>query len=129
MINEERVKELYRMAVYDTHREKECREAGEYYMWDYVGKECIKSFFSGTLAFVLLVAFVAIGNLSQLTSFLNGTDLVGLAIHILILYGAFMVVYLLVTVMVYCVRYVYRRKELRGYVNHLRTVRKMYRQK
>jgi hypothetical protein len=98
-------------------------------MWDYVGKECLKSFFSGTIAFVLLAAFVAIGNLTQLTSFLNGADLIGLLIRILILYGAFMVVYLLVTVMVYCVRYVYRRKELRGYVSHLRTVRKMYRQK
>jgi hypothetical protein len=129
MINEERVKELYRMAVYDTHREKECRQAGEYYMWDYVGKECLKSFFAGTLAFMLLAAFVALGNLTKLTSLLNSADLVSLLVHVLILYGAFMVVYLLMTVMVYCIRYVGRRKELRRYVNHLRKVRKMYRQK
>jgi type III secretory pathway component EscU len=116
------------MAVFDAHREKECRQMGNYYMWDYVGKECIKSVFSGTLAFVLLAAFVAFGSLSQLTAFLNSADLIQLGGSVLLLYVVFMAVYLLVTVLVYCVRYVYRRKELRGYVNHLRKVRKMYRQ-
>jgi hypothetical protein len=126
MIDEERVKELYRLAVFDEQKEKDCRQMGKYYMWDYVGKECIKSFFSGTLSFALIAAFVALGNLSQITSFLSGNDLVDLVVRVLILYAAFMVVYLLVTVMVYCVRYVGRRKSLRGYVNHLRRVRSMY---
>jgi hypothetical protein len=128
MIDEERVKELYRMAVYDTQRDKDCGPMGKYYMWDYVGKECIKSFFSGTLAFVLVAALVVLGNLSQLTTLLGENDLIDLAVRILLLYGAFLVVYLLVTAMVYCVRYVYGRKELRGYVNHLRKVRKLYSQ-
>jgi hypothetical protein len=127
MIDEERVKELYHLAVYDEHREKECRQSGQYYIWDYVGKECIKSFFSGTLAFILLAIFAALANLTQITTFLNNVDLVSLAFKILILYLIFMAIYILATILIYCIRYVYRRKELRGYVNHLRRVRKMYR--
>jgi len=45
MINEDRVKELYQMAVFDEYKEKKYRQMGEYYMWDYVGKELVKSFF------------------------------------------------------------------------------------
>ena len=44
MINEERVRELYQMAVYDETEDKKCHPMGEYYIWDYVGKEIVKSF-------------------------------------------------------------------------------------
>lgn len=126
MINEERVRELYHMAVFDEREEKEVRQMGEYYMWDYVGKELVKSFFSGTIAFILLVVLWGCGNLTNLTSFLNQTDLMELIVHIVVIYVGFIVVYLLVTALVYCVRYVYGRKELRSYVNHLKKARKLY---
>jgi type III secretory pathway component EscU len=127
MIDEERVKELYHLAVYDKNREEECRPSGKYFIWDYVGKECIKSFFSGSLAFILLVIFAALASLSEITTFLNNVNLVALAVRVLILYVVFMAIYLMATILIYCIRYVYRRKELRGYMNHLRRVRKMYR--
>lgn len=44
MINEDRVKELYRMAVYDAYEDEKCQQTGKYYISDYVGKEMIKSF-------------------------------------------------------------------------------------
>ena len=46
MINEDRVKELYRMAVYDAYEDEKCQQTGKYYISDYVGKEMIKSFFT-----------------------------------------------------------------------------------
>ena len=36
MINEERVRELYQMAVYDETEDKKCHPMGEYYIWDYI---------------------------------------------------------------------------------------------
>ena len=50
MISEERVKELYHLAAFDEYENKKYYQAGEYTMWDYVGKEIVKSFFSGTIA-------------------------------------------------------------------------------
>ena len=52
MINEERVKELYHMAVYDSHMDKVDSQIGQYYIWDYIGKELVRSFFTGTAAYV-----------------------------------------------------------------------------
>lgn len=39
MISEERVKELYHLAAFDEYENKKYHQAGEYTMWDYVGKK------------------------------------------------------------------------------------------
>lgn len=126
MINEERVRELYQMAVFDEHEDKKCHPMGEYYIWDYVGKELVKSFFSGTIAFVLLVVLWGIGDMNAAIAFVNSTDLTNLAIRFILLYVGFMAIYLLATVFIYSVRYAQGRRELRKYVGHLKKVRKMY---
>ncbi len=126
MINEERVRELYQMAVYDQHEDKKCHPMGEYYIWDYVGKELVKSFFSGTIAFGLLVALWVIGDMTAAIAFINSADLANLVIRFLLLYVGFMAIYLLVTVFVYSIRYAEGRRELRKYIGHLKKVRKMY---
>ena len=41
MISEERVKELYHLAAFDEYENKKYHQAGEYTMWDYVGKEIL----------------------------------------------------------------------------------------
>ena len=127
MINEERVKELTHMAIYDAHSQKECRQMGEYYMWDYVWKELVKSFFSGTIAYLLLMVLWGIHDLEGLMEMLGGSSLKELIGWVIIAYIAFLTVYLIVTAVVYCVRYVYGRKRLREYADHLKKVCRMYR--
>ena len=78
MINEDRVKELYRMAVYDAYEDEKCQQTGKYYISDYVGKEMIKSFFTGTIAFILLVILWGIGDVSALIAFINNADVTDL---------------------------------------------------
>lgn len=126
MINEERVKELCHMAVFDEHSAGQCRQMGEYYMWDYVGKELVKSFFTGTIAYLLLLLLWGMYNSRMLIDMLNGPDLKALVGWGLLLYVVFLVVYLVLTAIIYCVRYVYGRKKLRRYAEHLKKVRKMY---
>lgn len=127
MINEERVKELTHMAIYDAHRQKECRQMGEYYMCDYVGKELVKSFFTGSIAYVLLLALWGIHDLGGIIGAVGNFDLKETAGWAILAYIVFMAIYLTVTAVVYCVRYVYGRKRLRGYTEHLKKVRRMYR--
>mgnify|MGYP004469968615 FL=1 len=127
MINEERVRELYQMAVYDEHEDKKCHPMGEYYIWDYVGKELIKSFFSGTIVFCLMIALWVAGDMTAAITFVNSTDLMNLIIWFILIYVGFMAIYLLMTVFIYSIRYAQGRKELHKYVGHLKKVRKMYR--
>lgn len=126
MINEERVKELYHMAVYDDHKSKADCQMGQYYMWDYVCKELVKSFFTGSIAFVLLVVLWGMSDVETITAVINSLEIVDLAIRIGVLYIGFLAIYLFITLLVYCFRYVYGRKKLRQYAGHLKKVQKMY---
>ena len=68
MINEDRVKELYHLAVYESTSEKTHKQVNEYYMGDYVWKEVLKSFFSGTFAFVGIVCLWAMNNMDKINA-------------------------------------------------------------
>ena len=71
MINEDRVKELYYLAVYESTSEKTHKQVNEYYVGDYVWKEVLKSFFSGTFAFAGIVCLWAMNNMDVLLDRLN----------------------------------------------------------
>ncbi len=126
MINEERVKELYHMAVYDSHMDKVDSQIGQYYIWDYIGKELVRSFFTGTAAYVLIAVLWGMNDLEAVTARINNLDVVDLGVRAGILYAGFLAVYLLATAAVYLIRYAYGRKKLRRYAVHLKRVRKMY---
>ena len=129
MISEERVKELYHLAAFDEYENKKYHQAGEYTMWDYVGKEIVKSFFSGTCAFALLVVFVALGNLDGVVSLVNQMNLRNLAVIIIAGYVGFQVIYLMITGVLYAIRYREGHRSLHNYEVHLKRARRMLRRK
>ena len=126
MINEERVKELYQIAKYDTFEEKKNRQMGQYYRNDYISKELLKSFFSGTIGYGLLVVLWFMYSMEYIMEEMNTSQLIASAITVVLVYAAFMAVYLLVTWFVYQRRYTKGRKALKEYYDHVRKINKMY---
>ena len=53
MINEEKVRELFNIALCDSKSDdsRVQKQSASYYGWDYIWKEGLKSFFTGTFAF------------------------------------------------------------------------------
>lgn len=126
MINEERVKELFQLAVYDQHESRQERQTGEFYRSDYVGKEVLKSFFYGSIAFALILGLYVLYELEDILNSLSTMDYVGTAFFLVFCYLVFMAVYLLLTAIVYRLRYRKGRMKLRAYYTHLKKVNKMY---
>jgi hypothetical protein len=126
MINEERVTEMYHMAVYDEKENRQARQMSSYYRRDYIGKEMIKSFFSGTIAYVLIVVLLLLGAAEDVIDRLSSMNLVSTGMMLVILYLAFEFLYLLITVRVYRRRFREGRAELKKYYKHLKSVNKMY---
>ena len=126
MVNEERVKEFFKMAVFDKHDEARYRQMGEYYKSDYVGKELVKSVFTGTFAFVFIGLFQLMGSMEEILDSLNNVDWIQAAVRIGLLYVCFMALYLLVTSAVYRVRYRNGRKKLKNYYGHLKKINHEY---
>ena len=126
MINEEKVKELFHVAVYDSKDKRVDKQAASYYGWDYLWKEGLKSFFTGTFAFAGLVVLWMAINAEDLINRINNLDFKSIGITTGVLYVAFLAVYIFVTIVVYASRYKAGRKEVHEYMSRLKEVGKIY---
>lgn len=126
MVNEERVKNLYKIALYEKNEEKYERQTGQYYKGDYVSKELIKSFFMGTLAYVLMLVLWAISSMEAFLESVNNLEIIRTTVMAVVLYIGFMAIYLFATYLVFRARYREGKLRLKEYVAALKTTKKMY---
>lgn len=126
MINEDKVKELFYVARYDSEEDRFQKQMSSYYGWDFIWKEVLKSFFTGTLAFIGLTVLAVFTNASQLLADINKIDFQSVGVMLGLIYIAFMLAYIMITIIVYAVRYKTGRKKARQYMEHLKRVGKMY---
>ena len=126
MVNEERIKQLYKIAIYEQTEEKEHRQAGQYYRSDYIGKEIVKSFFTGSIAYLIMVALWMISNWDMVLHQINTLEIIDTVVVIVVLYVMFLMIYLFATALVYYYRYKNSKKKLDGYVESLKAAHVMF---
>lgn len=126
MINEERVKQLYKLALYDKNEEKQNRQMGQFYRSDYIGKEMIKSIFTGTLAYGCFLILWLLSSWDDVLDSINNLEIVNSVAGFIVWYLLFMVIYLAATYVVYRARYEAGKKKLKNYTSDLKDAHKMY---
>ncbi len=126
MVNLERVKHQCQIAFYEQKDEKRNRGIGQYYRSDFVGKEVIKSIFTGTIAYVVMAVLWVMAHAEMVLRSVNDLSIIYTAFVMLIVYVLFLVVYLLATYIIYTMRYVNGRKQLDVYKGHLKALNQMY---
>ena len=126
MVNEEHVKQLYKIAIYEQNEEKEHRQVGQFYRSDYIGKEVVKSFFTGSIASMIMVALWAISNWNLFMHQINTLEIVDTFVVVVILYVLFLAAYIFVTALVYYYRYKESKKHLDTYIKNLKSVHIMF---
>ncbi|MEE1251309.1 MAG: hypothetical protein UHU19_19070 [Lachnospiraceae bacterium] len=128
MINEERVKQMTQMAIYEEGKGRSDVPMTQYFRHDYIGKEMVKSILTGTIAFALLCAMYLLYQLEYFMENINQIDVLTFGTGILIKYIIFIAVYLFITYVVYGVRYTVGRKHIKIFYAHLKKVNKLYEQ-
>lgn len=126
MVNEERLRPMVKMAMFDKNEGKRCKPMVEYERQDYVSMELLKSFVAGTLAFALIFGIWALQDMDRMMEMLNAEHLADFIITAAVCYAVFLLVYLIITYAVYQVRYTQGRKEVKEYYVHLKTLNKLY---
>lgn len=126
MISKERVRHMTKLAAFEEREGKKYHKMTQYFRRDYVGLELIKSFFSGTLAFGLILMVWAVCGAEELMNRVNQMNLVMLGIDLIIWYLIFLAVYLLATYVIYNIRYTRGRKKIRLFYNRLKKVSRLY---
>ncbi len=126
MINEERLRQMVKMAVFDKNEGQVCKPMIEYEKSDYISLQLLKSFLAGSVAFVLLVGMWVLYDTDRMFEMLNASDIVKFLTIILVLYGVFMIVYLSAAYLVYRFRYVKGRKLVKNYCKNLKKINQVY---
>jgi len=126
MINEERVKNLYKIALYEQREEKYQRQTGQYYKSDYISKEIIKSFFVGTIAYGVMLVLWAISSIESFLESINNLEIIKTTVGVVLIYIGFMSLYLFATYIISVTRYKNGKARLKDYMTALKATRKMY---
>lgn len=126
MINEERVRRMVKLAVYDENIEKKEKKTTQYFQKDYLAMELIKSFLYGTVAYLLIIGMFGIYLMGKDTNWMSVKGLIGLAIVMIILYLAFIVAFLVLTYKIYNTRYIKGRERFKEYQNTMQEVDELY---
>lgn len=126
MVNEEHLRHMIKMSMYDTDDGKECKPMEQYARKDYVSLRMLGSFVAGTIGFGLLFAMWVLYTMNELMEGLNSMDIQGTLISIIIVYLIFMAIYLTITYFVYNARYTSGRKKVKKYYNSVKKLNRIY---
>ncbi|MCI8326663.1 MAG: hypothetical protein HFI37_02685 [Lachnospiraceae bacterium] len=128
MIQEERVRYMTRLAIYDENRSKINKKQMQYHRRDYMAFEMIKSFFCGSAVFVLVALLIGIYLTESGMKGIATSDFFRLLLLLFVIYMIFMVLFLVSTYHIYSARYEKGRRESREYYNILKKVNELYEQ-
>ncbi|MCD7867797.1 MAG: hypothetical protein LUG62_06300 [Clostridiales bacterium] len=126
MINEEKVKVMTRLAMYEQHEGKTHLPVSRYYRSDYIGLALIKNFFLASIGYIMALAAVASFFIDFLMENIHKMDLILLGSYVLIGYIAVLVIYSILTYVQYSVRYSRAKKSVRQYYMDLTRLEKIY---
>ncbi len=126
MLDEERVILMTKMAAYNARHGRKNDAINAYFRSDYVGFNVLKSVISATICYMIIVAAYLIYNFEDVIQNLYNMDLLAVGKQFLLYYIIMVLIYAVISYIVYSIRYSKMRKELKGYYNGLRRLSKMY---
>ena len=126
MLNEEKVKIMSHLAMYEKGEGRRYLPVSRYYRSDYIGLALIKNFFLVTIGYVLGLAGVAAYFSEYLMDNVNKINLIAVGIYIVVGYVIVLVVYSILTYIQYSVKYHRAKKSVKEYYQDLTRLEKIY---
>ena len=126
MVNEEKVKIMNRLAMYEHGEGRKYLPVSRYYRSDYIGLALIRNFFLVTIGYVLGLAGVAAYFSEYLMDNVNKINLVEVGLYIVVGYLIVLVAYSVLTYIQYSVQYYRAKKSVREYYSQLTELNKIY---
>ena len=126
MLNENKVKVMTKMAMYENGQGAEDKKIGSYYKRDYVSLKTLISIIWMTVGYFLIVALVGCLFLDEILKRLTIDYLIMLAIAIVVLYLAILLLYIVGANQFYKRKYSDARMRIKKYNHYLTRLNRMY---
>ncbi|MCM1159499.1 MAG: hypothetical protein NC300_12730 [Bacteroidales bacterium] len=123
MVREENVKLMSKIAIYERRKGRTEIPINKYYKGDYVRLNSLKAVVSATVAFLLVVALIAVYKLDYILANVLKIDYKTVGIKILVIYGIWILLYWLIARIAYARRYESTRSDIIIYNHNLKKLR------
>lgn len=120
MLNEEKIALMTKMAIYEKGEGRKSFSMSKYYRSDYMSLKIINSVIVTTLAYMIVVAAAVFVNMETLLDQLVEMDFLQIGKDLLLAYGITVAVNLVMTYVIYRVRFQKYRKGLNEYNGNLK---------
>ena len=126
MIKEEKVKLMTKLALYEQNEGKKSLPVSKYYRTDYISIKMIETAITTTIGYVLMVVLGVLFKVDYISENIVSMDLMALGRRLLIGYAIVLVVFMLLSYIVYSIRYKKIKKGLGEYGENLKELYLMY---
>lgn len=126
MVNEDKVKLMTKLAIYESTKGKKQLNISKYYKRDYVRYNMFKTAVTATLAFFMILGGYILINAEELLLKLNEMDLLHEAIKLGIIYAVFVIGYMVIARLVYARKYEKVKPDVIIYNHNLKKLKEMY---
>lgn len=126
MLNNNKIRLMTKLAVYESKEGKEDISLSKYYKTDYVRYQTIKSIISVTFGYALILVLVFMYKSEEIIKKAVTLDYKTIGIYILCFYIIIVAVYGLASIVGYSIKYDASRKKLGRYFKLLKRLNKIY---
>lgn len=126
MLNEERIRSMTKLAIYENNEGKKTIPLTHYYKSDYISKSMMKSFVYGTISFGIIFGMWMIYQMDNAKKSLFGGNLEEFIIQVIVMYLIFIILYLLITYLYAAITFSKSKKSIKKYQALLKKVEKMH---
>ncbi|KMW18106.1 hypothetical protein [Enterocloster citroniae] len=126
MLNEEKVRYMTQLAIFEKRVGKKIFPINRYFKKDYVGGQMFRSFFGYTFCYLLFLLMWVLYKLDELLNEMSIDEILDAAKKWGVIYAAGLVLYLIVTWIVYSKRYDYAARSQTMYTSKLKHLVRRY---
>ena len=126
MLNEDKIRLMTGIAMYEKKAEKDVFPVTRFFKSDYIESHMIRSFITYTLTCLMFVGMWILYHIEDIFNTMDISILLSSAKYIGLIYLIGLVLYMLVTLLVYSKRYNMASKSLKVYQAKLRRLEKKY---
>lgn len=129
MLNQEKIRLMCSIESFEKHRGEEELKVLEFYKFDYIMRNSAFSFLRYTICFILCAVLYVLFNTKDLFYSINLSGITEITGKLVIIYLLGLIVYLIITVLVYSMRYDKACREIDGYARDLKKLDRRFNKK
>ncbi|MCI8669032.1 MAG: hypothetical protein HFI34_05870 [Lachnospiraceae bacterium] len=126
MLNEEKIRLMTKLALYEEKKGKKALSANKYFRNDYISINMINTVLTVSFAYLLGLVLWVVYKVDYFMQEITNIDLIALGKQVLLIYVIVLIIFLFISYVVYSVRYRNMKIENREYADNLKELYLMY---